>query len=173
LAAAVDLLCFSGDKLLGGPQAGIIIGRKELIDRIRKHPLARAVRADKVCLAGITATLLHYLKDEAEREIPIWRMMSLTLGQVKARAEVWRDAMGTGEVILSESAVGGGSLPEECISTFVLALNVKSPDKFLKRLRESSPPVIARTENDRVLLDPRTVLDNELLLSALKRVLKA
>lgn len=170
LAAGVDLVCFSGDKLLGGPQAGIIIGKKELIDRIRKHPLARAVRADKTCLAGITATLLHYLKDEAEREIPIWRMMSLTPEQVRVRAETWRDALGLGDVIASESTVGGGSLPDESTSTFVLALRVKSPDKFLKRLREANPPIIARVEDDKILFDPRTVLDDNLLLSSLKSI---
>ncbi|MEO8358159.1 MAG: L-seryl-tRNA(Sec) selenium transferase [Chloroflexota bacterium] len=168
LAAGVDLVCFSGDKLLGGPQAGIIIGRKDLIDRIKKHPLARAVRADKTCLAGITATLLHYLKDEAEREIPIWRMMSLTPEQVRVRAEAWRDALGHGDVISSESTVGGGSLPDESIATSVLALNVKSADKFLKKLRGANPPIIARTENDKILFDPRTVLHDELLLSTLK-----
>jgi len=173
IAAGVDLVCFSGDKLLGGPQAGIIIGRKDLIDRIRKHPLARAVRADKTCLAGLTATLLHYLKNEAEREIPIWRLMSLTLEQIRSRADVWRDALGAGEVVKSESTVGGGSLPEECISTFVLALTVKSPDKFLKKLRDANPPVIVRTENDKVLIDPRTVLDDESLLSVLKSVYDA
>jgi L-seryl-tRNA(Ser) seleniumtransferase len=172
LAAGVDLVCFSGDKLLGGPQAGIILGKKGLIDKIKKHPLARAVRADKTCLAGITATLLHYLKDEAEREIPIWRMMSFTLEQIKVRAESWREALGQGEVIPSESTVGGGSLPDECMSTFVLALSVKSPDKFLKKLREANPPVVARTENNKVLLDPRTVLDDELLVPTLKRVLR-
>jgi L-seryl-tRNA(Ser) seleniumtransferase len=171
LAAGVDLVCFSGDKLLGGPQAGIIIGKKDLIDKIKKHPLARAVRADKTCLAGITATLAHYLKDEAEREIPIVRMMSLTPEQVKVRAEAWREALGQGEVVKSESTVGGGSLPEESMPTFVLALSVKSPDKFLKKLRETNPPVIARTENDKVLLDPRTVLDDDLLLQVLKKVL--
>ena len=171
LAAGVDLVCFSGDKLLGGPQAGIIIGKKELIDKIKKHPLARAVRADKICLAGITATLLHYLKDEVEREIPIWKMMSLALDQLKTRAEEWREELGKGEVIQSESTVGGGSLPEECISTFVLALNVKSPDKFMKRLRESRPPIIARVENDTILFDPRTVLDNEMFISNLKSLL--
>ena len=171
LVAGVDLICFSGDKLLGGPQAGIIIGKKELIDKIKKHPLARAVRADKICLAGITATLLHYLKEEAEREIPIWRMMSLTLDQLKVRAEAWRDALGKGEVIKSESTVGGGSLPEECISTYALALNVKSPDKFMKKLRESHPPIIARVENDTILFDPRTVLDDETLTSNLKPLL--
>ncbi len=173
LAAGIDLVCFSGDKLLGGPQAGIIVGRKVLIDKIKKHPLARAVRADKTCLAGITVTLLHYLKDEAEVEIPIWKMMSLTPEQIKVRAEAWRDSLGCGEVIQSESTVGGGSLPEESISTFVLALDVKSPDKFLKKLREARPPIIARTENDKVLLDPRTVLDDELLLRTMKRVLNA
>jgi L-seryl-tRNA(Ser) seleniumtransferase len=173
LAAGVDLVCFSGDKLLGGPQAGIILGRKELIDKIKKHPLARAVRADKTCLAGITATLLHYLKDEAEREIPIWKMMSLRLDQLKVRAEAWRNELGQGEVIQSESTVGGGSLPDECISTYVLALNVISPDKFSKRLREGNPPVIARTENDKILFDPRTVLDDDLLLQQLKKVLSS
>lgn len=171
LAAGVDLVCFSGDKLLGGPQAGIIVGKKDLIDKIKKHPLARALRADKTSLTGITATLLHYLKDEAEREIPIWRMMSLTPEQVRVRAEAWRNALGMGEVVKSESTVGGGSLPEESIFTFVLALNIKSPDRFLKRLREANPPVIARTENDRVLIDPRTVLDDESLLISLRAVL--
>lgn len=173
LAAGVDLVCFSGDKLLGGPQAGIIVGKKELIDKIKKHPLARAVRADKTCLAGVTATLIHYLKDEAEREIPIVKMMSLTLEQVKVRVEAWQDALGQGEVVESESTVGGGSLPEESMSTYVLALSVKSPDKFLKKLREANPPVIARIENDKVLLDPRTVLDgqDEKLILALRSLL--
>jgi L-seryl-tRNA(Ser) seleniumtransferase len=117
--------------------------------------------------------LLHYLKDEAEREIPIWRMMSLTLEQLKTRADAWRAELGQGEVVKSESTVGGGSLPDECVSTYVLALDVKSPDKFLKKLRESSPPVIARTENDKVLLDPRTVLDDVSLLRVVKRVLSS
>jgi len=171
LAAGADLVCFSGDKLLGGPQAGIILGRKLLIDKIKKHPLARAVRADKTCLAGLTATLIHYLKDEAEREIPIWKMMSLAPEQLKVRAEMWRDALGQGEVTKSESTVGGGSLPDECISTYVLALTIKSPDKFLKKLRKSHPPIIARVENDTILFDPRTVLNDELLLANLKALL--
>jgi L-seryl-tRNA(Ser) seleniumtransferase len=161
LEAGVDVVCFSGDKLLGGPQAGIIVGKKDLIAKIKKHPLARAVRADKVALAGITATLLHYLKDEAEREIPIWRMISMTRKQVKARAEAWRKALGQGEVVESESTVGGGSLPGESMVTWVLALDVKSPDRFMAKLRASDPPLIARTENDRVLLDPRTVLPEQ------------
>jgi L-seryl-tRNA(Ser) seleniumtransferase len=171
LAAGVDLVCFSGDKLLGGPQAGIILGRKHLVDKVKKHPLARAVRADKTCLAGLTATLLHYLQDEAEREIPIWRMISLTPEQLKVRAEAWREELGQGEVVSSESTVGGGSLPEECLSTYVLALKVKSPDRFLKRLRGGRPPIIARVEDDTILFDPRTVLDDETLVSKLKTML--
>jgi L-seryl-tRNA(Ser) seleniumtransferase len=161
LEAGVDVVCFSGDKLLGGPQAGIIVGKANLIAKIKKHPLARAVRADKVALAGITATLLHYLKDEAEREIPIWRMISMEREQVRARAEAWREALGQGEVVESESTVGGGSLPGESLKTWALALNVKSPDKFMTKLRVAQPPVIARTENDCVLLDPRTVLPEQ------------
>lgn len=97
--------------------------------------------------------------------------MSLTPEQVRVRAEAWRNEVGQGEVIKSESTVGGGSLPEESTPTFVLALTVKSPDKFLKRLREANPPIIARTENDNVLFDPRTVLDDNLFLSVLKQVL--
>ena len=175
LSAGVDIVCFSGDKLLGGPQAGIIVGRKALIDKIKKHPLARAVRADKVCLAGVTATLLHYLKDNAEREIPIWKMMSLTLNQVKGRAEAWKNELGQGDVVEGESTVGGGSLPGESFKTHLLSLEVKSPDKFLKKLRKQHPPIIARTENDRVLLDPRTVLPEQegALLVGLKNALKS
>jgi L-seryl-tRNA(Ser) seleniumtransferase len=161
LAAGVDVVCFSGDKLLGGPQAGIIIGKAELIARIRKHPLARALRADKTCLAGITATLLHYLKDEAERDIPIWKMISQPLDQVKSRAEKWARELGEGSVVKSEATVGGGSLPGESFPSFVLSLNGKNPDKFLKRLRQQTPPVIARTEADKILFDPRTVLPEQ------------
>lgn len=173
LAAGGDLVCFSGDKLLGGPQAGIILGRRDLIEKIKKHPLARAVRADKTCLAALNATLLHYLKNEAEREIPIWKMISLRPDQLKVRAEAWRDALGQGEVISSESTVGGGSLPEESLPTYVLALHVKSPDTLLRKLREGDRPVIARTEKDNVLFDPRTVLveQENLLLKALKKEL--
>ena len=161
LANGVDLVCFSGDKLLGGPQAGIIIGKAELIAVIKKHPLARALRADKLCLAALTATLLHYLKDEAEREIPVWRMMALTPDQIRQTAKGWREKLGLGEVVAGRSTIGGGSLPEESLPTFLLALDVKSPDKFLKELRRQQPPIIARTEKDRILLDPRTVLPEE------------
>jgi L-seryl-tRNA(Ser) seleniumtransferase len=172
LAAGVDVVCFSGDKLLGGPQAGIIIGRKDLIDKIKKHPLARAVRGDKACLAGISATLLHYLKDEAEREIPVLKMMSLMPYQLKDRVEAWVRELRQGEIIEGQSAVGGGSLPEESLPTFLLSLTVESPDKYLKRLRSQNPPIIARTTKDKLLLDPRTVLPEQegALLVGLKNV---
>jgi len=175
LAAGADIVCFSGDKLLGGPQAGILIGKADLLARIKKHPLARAVRADKLCLAALTATLLHYLKDEAEREIPIWRMISALPKQIKVRAGHWAGELGQGEVLSSESTVGGGSLPGESLPTWVLALTVESPDKFLEKLRREQPPVIARTENDRILLDPRTVLPEQegALLVNLENVLKS
>jgi L-seryl-tRNA(Ser) seleniumtransferase len=161
LAAGADIVCFSGDKLLGGPQAGIIVGKKDLLDKIKKHPLARAVRADKLCLAALNATLLHYLRDEATREIPVWKMISMTARTAKVRAEAWKDSLGQGQVLPSESTVGGGSLPDESMPTFVLSLSVKNPDKFLKRLRESNPPIIARTADDKILLDPRTVLEEQ------------
>jgi L-seryl-tRNA(Ser) seleniumtransferase len=166
LSAGADLVCFSGDKLLGGPQAGIIVGKTDLVSKLKKHPLARAVRADKLCLAALSATLLHYLKDEALLEIPIWQMISASPGTLQTRAQAWSNALGAGEVIPSQSTVGGGSLPEEVLPTHVLALTLRSPDRFLARLRQCQPAVIGRLEADKVIFDPRTVLkyqDQELL----------
>lgn len=173
LAAGVDLVCFSGDKLLGGPQAGILIGRADLIQKIKKHPLARAVRADKLCLAALSATLLHYLKNEAEREIPIWQMISAVPEALKARAEKWQRNLGTGEVIAGESTVGGGSLPGETLPTWLLAIHVSQPNRLMTRLQRCHPPVIARIWEDRVVFDPRTVLfeQEELFLQVLKKTL--
>jgi L-seryl-tRNA(Ser) seleniumtransferase len=173
IQAGVDLVCFSGDKLLGGPQAGIIVGRADLIAKLKKHPLARAVRADKACLAGLAATLLHYLRDEAEQEVPIVRMMSLTPKQIKGRAEAWVMELGQGTVVEGESTVGGGSLPDESIPTFLLSLEVDSVEKFMKQLRKSTPPIIARTVNDKILFDPRTVPPEQegALLVSLKNIL--
>ncbi len=175
IKAGVDLVCFSGDKLLGGPQAGIIVGRLDLVAKLRKHPLARAIRADKLCLAALSATLLHYLKDEADREIPVWRMISETPESLRARAARWAGELGEGEVIEGQSAFGGGSLPEENLPTFLLALDVAQPNRFLSRLRQASPPIVARIQDDRVVLDPRTVLPGEenALLIGLKTALSA
>lgn len=173
LATGADLVCFSGDKLLGGPQAGVILGKTGLMARIKKHPLARAVRADKLCLAGLSATLLHYLKDEAEREVPIWQMISCPPAHIRARAARWMEVIGTGEVIAGQSTIGGGSLPEETLPTFLLALDGVQPNRFLARLRACSPPIIARVDSERVVLDPRTVMPEEegALLVGLKNAL--
>ena len=173
LAAGADLVCFSGDKLLGGPQAGIIIGKADLITRLKKHPLARAIRADKLCLAGLSATLLHYLKDEATTEIPIWRMIATPIDTLRQRVENWVDALGVGEVVPSQSTVGGGSLPDETLPTFALALSARSPNRTLERLRAYQLPVIARLETDKVYFDPRTVLPEQEsdLISAIRSTL--
>jgi L-seryl-tRNA(Ser) seleniumtransferase len=173
LAEGADLVCFSGDKLLGGPQAGIILGKSSLVDKLKKHPLARAVRADKLCLAALAATLQHYLKDEAEREIPIWRMISTPLETIQKRAQNWGEAIGQGQVIQGQSTVGGGSLPGETLPTYLFALSVRSPNRALARLRAGHPPIIARTENDLLVLDPRTVLpeQDQMLTTALREVI--
>ncbi|HSF79808.1 MAG TPA: L-seryl-tRNA(Sec) selenium transferase [Anaerolineales bacterium] len=175
LAAGADLVCFSGDKLLGGPQAGIVVGRADLLGRLKKHPLARAIRADKLCLAALTATLLHYLKDEAEREVPLWRMIAARPEAIRSRTETWSQALGQGELLPGESTVGGGSLPGESLPTWLLALEVRSPDRFLARLRQAEPPVIARTQQERVVFDPRTVLPEQdaALLEAIRVALSS
>ncbi|MEZ4671850.1 MAG: L-seryl-tRNA(Sec) selenium transferase [Anaerolineae bacterium] len=157
LAAGCDLVAFSGDKLLGGPQAGIIVGKKALVDMLAHHPLARAIRADKLCLAGLVATLDHYRRGEATSKIPIWNMMATPLDTLRATAQHWAEAVG-GTVIAGESAVGGGSLPGATLLTALLALDVSSPDDFAARLRAAPQPVIARIAEGRVLFDPRTVL---------------
>ena len=158
------LVFFSGDKLLGGPQAGIVIGKKELVDILAQHPLARAVRIDKLSLASLSATLAHYLKGEAENEIPVWRMISTSEADLKKRAKLWQSALGCySSIEKSRSAVGGGSLPGETLPTWVLSLDCLNvgAERVMRRLRESDTPVVARIDENRVLLDPRTVLPEE------------
>jgi L-seryl-tRNA(Ser) seleniumtransferase len=169
LSAGADLVLFSGDKLLGGPQAGIIIGRTDPIDQLKRHPLARAIRADKLCLAGLAATLDHYRRGEALRKVPVWQMISLPLDVIRARADAWA-AVSEGEVIASESTVGGGSLPGDTLPTWAFAPHMDQPNAAAARLRENDPPIIARVTQDRLLLDPRTVLPDQdkILLDALK-----
>lgn len=175
LQAGVDLVCFSGDKLLGGPQAGIILGKLELINKLKKHPLARAIRADKLCLAALSATMLHYLKSEALTEIPVWSMISEPLEQIKSKAGRWIEFLGQGDLVEGKSTVGGGSLPGETLPTWLIAFSVRHPNKVLSSLREAQPPIIARLEEDRLVLDPRTVLANqeEQLLSNLQMILSS
>lgn len=178
IAQGADLVCFSGDKLLGGPQAGIIVGRADLIASLRRHPLTRALRVDKIAIAGMQATLLHYLKEEAAQKIPVWRMISLDLEAIRARADLWAQrlkALGVeAEVTLGLSTVGGGSLPGETLPTSLVALQFPSPDEMAHRLRTAEPAVVGRIEEGRFILDPRTVLpdEEEALLSAIARAVQ-
>ena len=171
IAAGAALVCFSGDKLLGGPQAGLIVGKRDWVERCQTHPLARALRIDKLDLAALSATLAHYLSGEAEREVPVWRMIGMSAEDIERRAQVLAGALRQAgyevEVISGQSTVGGGSLPGETLPTRLVALAVESPDTFLAKLRAGDPPVVARIEADRAVLDLRTVLDDE----ALKRTL--
>ena len=173
--AGAAVVCFSGDKLLGGPQAGIIVGKGEFVNPLKRHPLARALRVDKLCLAALQATLLHYLRDEATREIPIWRMIATPLEEIDRRAKRWRRRLrraGIAALVLDgRSTVGGGSLPGETLPTRLLALPVDDPDGVAAALRAADPPVVARIEDDRLLFDPRTVLpeEEEALLRAVQR----
>ncbi|PKB79721.1 MAG: L-seryl-tRNA(Sec) selenium transferase [SAR202 cluster bacterium Io17-Chloro-G9] len=166
IAAGVGLVFFSGDKLLGAPQAGIVVGREDLVAQLARHPLARAVRIDKASLAGLTATLIHYLKGEAQQEIPIWRMISAPAKSVKERATGWQSKLECpAQVEESRSAIGGGSLPGETLASWSLTLDCRGatggPQGVMERLRRWDPPVVARIEEDRVMLDPRTVLPHE------------
>jgi L-seryl-tRNA(Ser) seleniumtransferase len=158
--AGMDLICFSGDKLLGGPQAGVIIGKQALIDRLKKHPLARALRVDKLTYAALTATLEHYRRDEALTHIPVWQMISRSLDEIMQTAQRWASQVG-GTVIDGESTVGGGSLPGATMPTTLLAIDTESPELFMARLRDAESPVIARVSAGQVLFDPRTVLPEQ------------
>jgi L-seryl-tRNA(Ser) seleniumtransferase len=176
VAHGADVVTFSGDKLLGGPQAGILVGRAALIDRLRHHPLTRAMRVDKTTLAGIQANLLHYLRGEVAK-IPLWRMIALTAEEIGARAQALSAALGPGCAVLpGRSAIGGGSLPEETLPTMLLALPAPSAPggatALAARLRAGDPPVIARVQEERVLLDLRTVspAQEPLLLARLREL---
>ncbi len=165
VAAGADVVTFSGDKLLGGPQAGIIVGRAALIERIKTHPLARALRVDKLTLAALNATLLHYVRGEARTTIPVWQMMGSAPDTLRTRVETWVQRLRTAGLPVSavptDSTVGGGSLPGETLPSWSLALDVPAPQAWLARLRTGSPPVVARVADDRVLFDARTVLPAE------------
>jgi L-seryl-tRNA(Ser) seleniumtransferase len=167
IALGVGLAFFSGDKLVGGPQAGVIVGKKLLVDKLKRHPLARALRIDKVRLAGLAATLIHYLKGEALEKIPVWRMISMSLDDVERRARLWAQALGDlAQVIEGETMIGGGSLPGSTIPTRLVAIGGKSSQRNLaqslaRRLRHNEPAVIGRISGDIFLLDPRSVSPEE------------
>ena len=186
LAAGADLVCFSGDKLLGGPQAGILAGKSDLIARLEHHPLMRAVRIDKMTLAALIATLMAYRNGTAVQEVPIWRMIDAPLDQMRARVERWLVALGDATIAASAqqgaSTIGGGSMPGETLPTWLCAITPQSSSNernthdgdaashFAQRLLRGRTPVIARVLRDRVLLDPRTILpeQDDALVQAVK-----
>ena len=157
LDAGADVVAFSGDKLVGGPQAGILAGRAALVERLRKDPLARAMRPDKVILAALAATLRLYRAGRAESAIPIWRQLATPASELRNRAEALAAALGPeANVAALDSTVGGGSLPGQTLSSFGIAVD-GTPDPLLRALRLGQPAVIARIEDGSVVLDLRTV----------------
>lgn len=177
LRAGVDIVTYSGDKLLGGPQAGLLSGRPELIARMRANSLFRALRVDKLIYAALEATLLAYVKRDHD-SIPTLRMMRLTQQEIGTRAEALAAKVGSSklraEIIDGESVIGGGAAPSSVLPTRLVALSCTglSADELAARLRGSAPPVIARVEEGRVLLDLRTVFaeQDEAVASALRRI---
>lgn len=176
VAAGAAVTCFSGDKLLGGPQAGLIVGEAGIVARLKRHPLARAVRIDKMTLAALQATLLHYLRGEATVAVPVWMMISRPLATIEQQAQAWADEMASwpgisaASVVDGQSTVGGGSLPGETMPTRLVALRVRGDAvkgaeppvaRLARALRAATPPVIARIERNTLLLDPRTVLPGQ------------
>jgi L-seryl-tRNA(Ser) seleniumtransferase len=167
IAAGVDVVCFSGDKLLGGPQAGIIVGKKTLVDRLRTHPLMRALRADKITFAVLEATLAEYAAGRSKTTVPVQQMLHASPDEIEARAQALAEKLaGAGwqvALLSGSSAVGGGSAPGFPLPTVLLSLarEGESPDRTERWLRSLDPPVIARIEHHRVVLDLRTVLPQQ------------
>lgn len=169
LATGADLVCFSGDKLLGGPQAGILAGKQQVIAQLATHPLMRALRVDKMTLAALEATLRHYQRCEAQTHIPIWRMIAARPEDLAKRATAWATKLNAQGIKAhtqpGESTIGGGSLPGETLPTTLLALDASivsySLDELAQRLRLHTPPIVARISRDMLLLDPRTVLEEQ------------
>ena len=171
-----DLVFFSGDKLLGGPQSGIIVGRRDLIAKLSEHPLMRAMRIDKLSLAALRATLLHYLKGEALDKVPVWRMISEHPDKLKKRVQAWKDHIGElATVVSSQSTIGGGSLPGALLPSWSLCIDKPGKVESLGReLRRLPKPVIGKIAEDKLFLDARTVLtgEDEGLIVGLKRGLE-
>jgi L-seryl-tRNA(Ser) seleniumtransferase len=180
LRAGVDIVTYSGDKMLGGPQAGMLSGREDLIKRVRSNPLFRALRVDKLTYAALEATLLDYVRQNHEA-IPFLRMMRVPPDQVRERAESLQEKLRPArrlstEIIAGESLVGGGSAPTSTLPTFLLAMTAQglSADEFSARLHLGTPAVVARVDEGRVLLDLRTVAETEdsSLLRALNEIVQ-
>jgi L-seryl-tRNA(Ser) seleniumtransferase len=165
ITTGASLVSCSGDKLLGGPQAGIILGQKDLVTQLRRHPLTRALRVDKTTLAGLQATLLHYLEGKAPKKVPVWQMIAMPVKTIEERAQTWASLLAEAgaevSVVDGRSTIGGGSLPGETLPTRLAAIQVPSPDDLARRLRLGQPAVVGRIEEDRFLLDPRTVMPEQ------------
>lgn len=168
--SGIDIITFSGDKLLGGPQAGVIVGKKEYIERLKKNQLMRALRVDKITLATLEATLMEYLnKEGAMKEIPTLNMISLTKEELKEKAIKLKSKLdsikGDYSFSINESTsfIGGGSMPGEEISSYVIEIASKSLDanEIEKSLREYETPIISRINKGKVLLDVRTIKEDE------------
>lgn len=175
ITAGVDVVTASGDKLLGGPQAGIILGRRDIVAQIWRHPMARAMRADKTCLAGLYATMLHYAQAVALEEVPVWWSVSRTLEQLRARATAWQAALGERvQVVESRAAIGGGSLPTQTLPSFALAIPSAHAHLLAQRLRLAPHAIVPRVEDGVVLIDARTVLrdEDDALLATLRDALE-
>ena len=162
IAAGADAVLFSADKLLGGPQAGIIAGRGSLIEAVRRHPLMRAVRVDKMTYAALEATLQEYAAGRAHETVPVVRMLTLDVDAIRQRAQALIDGLRgelSGEVVDGFSTIGGGSAPGSALATALVALSHPSisATPLEARLRRSTPPVVARIQDGRVVLDLRTV----------------
>ena len=164
LRAGADLITYSGDKMLGGPQAGLLSGREDLIKRVRSNPLFRALRVDKLTYAALEGTLMEYIRQNHDA-IPFARMMRLSAAEIRVRAEALQTQLSDAAqlktaIISGESLVGGGSAPTSSLPTFLLAVTAQSlsADELAARLRRNDPPIVARVEEGRVLLDLRTVL---------------
>jgi L-seryl-tRNA(Ser) seleniumtransferase len=158
LAAGADVVVFSGDKLVGGPQAGLIVGRAEMIARLRQDPLARAMRPDKAILAGVAATLGLYRAGRAVHDVPVWRAIARTPDELRARAASIATAVGShAEVVELQSAVGGGSLPGQVLASAGVSVRVASPDRAAAALRRGPDRVLARIDGDALVCDLRTV----------------
>ncbi len=175
IAAGASVVMFSGDKLLGGPQAGIIVGRDVLLERIRTHPLMRALRVDKMTYAALEATLEEYAADRARSTVPVAAMMAMPLAAIERRAKALAEALSAmgirANVVDGQSAIGGGSAPGSTLPTKLVAIGHSSPQRLEERLREHEVPIIARIENDHLVLDLRTVdpADDRVLISALQQ----
>ena len=172
IAAGADIVTFSGDKLLGGPQAGLAAGRAAVIAKLRSHALMRALRPDKTTLAGLIATLAAYRDGRAETDLPVWRMIAADPAALERRAQALAERVG-GEAVATRSTVGGGSLPEETQPSFAVALPGR-PQRLAAALRRADPPVIGRVVDERIALDLRSVLpeDDERLGAAVSAALE-